>query len=87
MLFLNNLNLSNDSLNALLGMAGKKLGQDPAALKQQLESGNLNGLLSSLDPNAQAQINQALQNPKQIEALLGDQKVKNMLSNLMGGKK
>ena len=86
-MILSNMNLSEDKLNLLLNMAGKKLGQDPAALKSKLESGNLDGITDKMSPQAKQQISSLLQNPKGLEALLADEKVKSMIAGLMGGKK
>ena len=81
---MNNLNISQDKINLLLGMAGKKLGQDPAALKAKLESGDLDSIISKMSPQAKSQMSGLLQDPKGIESLLADEKIKNMLSGLLG---
>lgn len=84
---MNNINLPDDKLNALLAMAGKKLGKDPAELKDQLESGKLDSVLGGMDPKAAGQINSLLKNPKALEAMLGNEQVRNMLGGMLGGKK
>lgn len=82
---MNNFNISPDKQNALLQMAAQKLGKDPEEMKSQLESGKLDSLTKNMDAKSLGQINSLLQNPKAIEALLGNDKVRAMLGNL--GKK
>jgi len=84
---LNNLNLSEAKLNALLSMAGKKLGQDPQTLKQQLQSGKLDDIMNGMDTSAKEKMAGLMNDPKRLEALMQDDKVKKLLSGLMGGAK
>lgn len=84
---MNNFNLSEDKLNTLLSIAGKKLGKDPDQLKQQLESGQLDNVLGSMDQKNAGKINTLLQNPKAIETMLQNEGVRNMLNGLLGNKK
>ena len=84
---MNNFNISDENLTALLELAGKKLGKNPQELKQQLESGQIEDALGSMDPAAAGKVNALLQNPKALEAMLGNDKIKNMLSGMMGGQK
>ena len=44
-----NFNLSPEQTQQLLNIAGEKLGADPEQLRQQLESGKLDGLMGKLD--------------------------------------
>lgn len=81
---MNNLNLSDSQLSALLNMAGKKLGQDPAQLKSQLENGKLDNLLGGLDASTAQKVNGVLSNPKAVEALLGNEQVRSLLQSLGG---
>ena len=84
---MNNLNLSDGKLNALLNMAGKKMGQDPQALKQRIQDGKLDEVISGLEPSAKEKISGLLGDPKKLEALMQDEKVKSLLSGFMGTKK
>jgi len=79
---LNNFNISPDKQNALLKMAAQKLGKDPEELKSQLESGKLDSLTQNMDAKSLGQLNSLLQNPKAVEALLGNDKIRAMLGNL-----
>ncbi len=84
---MNNMNLSPDKMDTLLKLASQKLGRDPSDIKNQLESGNLEQIISGLDPKVQSQISMLTKNPKALETLLSNSGVANMLSGLMGGKK
>lgn len=84
---MNNVNLPADKMDSLLKLAGQKLGQDPEKLKTQLEQGNLNQVISGLDPGVQSKINALANNPQALEAIMKNNNVANLLSGLMGGKK
>ena len=84
---MNNFNLPDDKLNAMLQMAGQKLGRSPEQLRSELQSGKMDNVLKNLDPKTAGQIQGLLQNPKALEAMLQSDKVKNLLNGLMGGKK
>lgn len=84
---MNNFNLSEDKQNALLQMAAQKLGKSPAELKAQLESGNLDSLAKGMDAKSVQQINSLLNNPKALEALLANEKIRGILSGLGKGSK
>jgi len=80
------MNFSPDKMDFLLSMAGKKLGKDPQALKQQIESGDLNGAISGLDQNSKNKIGEVLKDPKALEAILKSDKAKDIISSLTKGK-
>jgi len=65
--------------NALLQMAGKQLGKDPAELKQKLESGQVQDVVNSLSDEQKQKLQSVLQNPQQLSALLGSEQVQNLL--------
>ena len=77
-------NMSPGQLDMLLKLAGKKLGRDPQALKNQLESGNLESL--GIDQQQKQQINQLLQNPQALSQFLEQPQIKQMLNQLMKGR-
>lgn len=52
--------LSQAQINALLKMAGKKLGTDPETIRKSLENGNVDNLLKNSNND---QLKQALGNP------------------------
>lgn len=82
-----NMNLSPEKMDSLLKIAGQKLGRDPAELKTQLENGNMEQMLGKLDPKTQTQITSLMNNPKALETLLGNEKIRNMVAGFMGGQK
>ena len=57
-------------MSALLGIASKKLGTSPEALKAQLESGSFDKALGNLPKMQQAKLRQALSDPKTAEKML-----------------
>ncbi|MCL2856354.1 MAG: hypothetical protein FWE19_01330 [Oscillospiraceae bacterium] len=76
---MSNLNLNEMKKNALLQMAGKQLGKDPAELKQKLESGQVQDVVNSLSDEQKQKLQSVLQNPQQLSALLGSEQVQNLL--------
>lgn len=81
---MNNFNLSQSQMDALMNMAGKKMGTDPQKLKEQMQSGQMDGVLKGLSPNQQAQINNLMNNPAAIEQFMSNPKVQQLLRGLMG---
>jgi hypothetical protein len=79
-----NLNLSQQQLDNLLKIAGKKLGQDPEALRAQLESGGLDQLIGGLKPETQSKIAELANNPKALELLLGGGRLGEIIANFTG---
>ena len=82
----NNFDLSPEQTQRLLNMAGQQLGADPNQLKQQLENGGLNDLMSRMDPQQSARLGQLLQNPEELRKTLASPAVRLMLKNLLGGR-
>lgn len=81
---MSNFNLNNANKNALLQMASKKLGADPAQLQKAIESGQTDELTKSLDADTAAKVNGFLQDPEKLKALLGNQQIQQLLKNLGG---
>lgn len=84
---MNNFNMSQENQNALLQMAAKKLGKDPNELMEQLQSGQLDSITKGMDQKTTNQIGALLNNPKALETLLGNDKIRSMLENLGKGQK
>ncbi len=80
---MNNPDLSKEKLDLLLSIAGRKLGSNPQDLKKQLENGAFDQAIKNLNPNQSAKINRVLSNPKEMEQLLNQPKVKELLNSLM----
>lgn len=77
-------NIPPDKLDMLLKTAGQRLGKDPQALKQQLKSGNLNGL--GVDQRQQQQIGQLLKDPQALSRFFEQPQIKQMINQLMKGR-
>ncbi len=77
-------NLSPSQLDAMLKMAGQKLGRDPQTLKEQLQQGNLDQL--GMNAQQQQQIGQLLKNPQALSQFLEQPQIKQMLNQLMKGR-
>jgi hypothetical protein len=71
--------LSDAKVNALLAMAGKKLGKSPEDLKSQLQSGSLDALLAGMSGEQKAKIAGMLGNPAALEALMQNEQVRKIL--------
>lgn len=81
---MDNFNLSQQQMDALLKLAGQRMGTDPAALRQQMQSGRVDGLLNGLPQDKQAQLGALMQNPAALEQLMQNPKVQQLLKGLMG---
>ena len=83
---MSNLNLNEMKKNALLQMAGKQLGKDPGELKRKLESGQVQDVVNGLSDEQKQKLQGVLQNPQQLNALLGSDQVQNLLKALGGNR-
>jgi hypothetical protein len=81
-----NLNLSQQQMDNLLKIAGKKLGKDPEDLRGQLERGELDQMISGLKPETQSKIAELANNPKAVEALLGGGRLGEIIANFTNKK-
>lgn len=82
----NNFNFSQNQMDALFKLAGKKMGTDPQKLKQQMDSGQMDGILKNLNANQQAQFKNLMNNPAAVQQLIENPNMQALLKNLMGGK-
>lgn len=80
---------SPEMINAMLKMAGQKLGMTPEELKAAVsDPKKADELLSSLNKNNGGKVKDAMTSPSALEDLLNSNpKAKKMLENLMGDKK
>lgn len=78
------MNISPNQMNALLQMAGKRMGADPEKLREQMQNGQTDAILGALPKDKQSQIASLMQNPQAIEQLMQDPKVQQLLKGLMG---
>ena len=79
---MSSLNISEMKKNALLQMAGKKLGKDPGEIKEKLESGQMQDIVNGLSDEQKQKLSSVLQNPQALNNLLGSQQVQNLLKTL-----
>ena len=78
---MNNHGLSQQQMDNLLNLAGKKLGKDPEALRGQLERGEFDQMIGGLDPAAQSKIAALANDPKALETMLGGGRLGAILAN------
>ena len=81
-----NPNIPQEKMGSLLEIAGKKLGKSPDQLKQELEQGNMDQILSGLDQNTASKVNGLLKDPKALESMLASDKAKSFINALLGKK-
>ena len=80
----NNFNLSQGQMEQLLAMAGKRMGKNPEELREQVETGRLDGLLGGLPEQRRAQIGSLLNDPAAMQQFMENPKVQQLLRGLMG---
>ncbi|MEM1486303.1 hypothetical protein V6615_15790 [Oscillospiraceae bacterium PP1C4] len=80
----NNYNLSQSQLNALINLAGKKMGTNPDKLREQMQNGEMNDVLNKLSPAQRAQMNNLMNNPQAVEQFLSNPNLQALLKGLMG---
>ena len=61
---------NNNNLNDLINQAGQKSGVDPKVLKQTIDSGKLDSLLSKMRPQDAEKFRQLVQNPQMAQEML-----------------
>lgn len=83
---MNNQNISPETINQLLNLAGQKMGTDPMKLKAQLEQGAFSDVLGKLPKGQGEMVSSMLNNPAALEKMLNTPKAQQMLKDLMGGR-
>lgn len=79
-------NITPQQADALLRLAGQKLGRDPQALKAQLQSGQLDSLVQGLPAEQRQKLASLLGNPQAMNQLLENPQLRQMLSQLTKGR-
>ena len=69
---------------SLIAQLLKKMGKDPEKLREQMQSGQMDGILGGLSPAQRAQIQGFMNNPAAVQQFLGNPKVQQLLRGLMG---
>lgn len=83
---MSNFNQMNpQALQALLGIASKKLGTTPEVLQKQLQDGTFEKALDSMPGGDAAKLKQALSNPKTAEKILSSPQAKAIYKKLQQG--
>ena len=80
-----NQNIDPKALNALLGIASKKLGTSPETLQRQLQQGKFDQALGTMPSNEAAKLKKALSDPKKAEKILSTPQAKAIYEKLMKG--
>lgn len=74
--------MSPEQLDALLKLAGKKLGTTPENLKSQIENGAFTAAASNLSPQQSAMLSKALSDPKIAEKMLSSPQAQELYKKL-----
>jgi len=78
--------IPQEKMDALLKLAGEKMGVDPALLQKAAQNGQLDGLLSKMKQSDVSTLQQALTDKKTAEKLLSTPQAKDLLQQLLKDK-
>lgn len=81
------MNISKNQQDMLVQMTSKKLGVSEAQLRQELQNGTFDRLLSTLPKQDQSKLTAALSNPATAQMVLSSPQAKELMQKLFGGKK
>lgn len=81
------MNISKNQQDMLVQMTSKKLGVPEAQLRQELQNGTFDRLLSTLPKQDQSKLTAALSNPATAQMVLSSPQAKELMQKLFGGKK
>lgn len=74
---------NDNSLNDLIKQAGQKTGIDPKNIKQNIDSGKLDDLLSKLNPADAKKFQEALSNPQLAQQMLNTPQAQMLIKKFM----
>lgn len=77
------MNNQNDNLNDLLNQASQKTGMDINNLKNNINNGQLNSLLSKMKPNDAARFQEVLNNPQLAQQMLSSPQAQMLMKKFM----
>jgi len=77
-------NIDPKSLETMLSVVAKKLGKSPDQLKSELQAGKFDKALNNMSPSDTAKVQQAIKNPKLVEAVMSPSQAKNLYEKLKG---
>lgn len=66
----------------LLHSLAQQLHCDPNQLRQQLQSGNIGGIASSMDGDSAKQLQALLKNPRQLQQVMNSPEMKELLRRI-----
>lgn len=78
----NDKKLSQEQIDQLLKMVGKKLGSQPSKLKSQLENGSIENIIKGLNPDQAGKLQDVLANPILTQKLLNSKQAQNIINSL-----
>lgn len=64
------MNLNQKGMDALLGMASKKVGTSPQNLKNDLEKGNLDNVMKGMNPSDSKKLKETLSNKQMMDKIM-----------------
>lgn len=76
--------MNNSEINNLLNGLSQRLNTSPDALKENLEKGNINSVLSKMNSSQAKKIQKILDDPKQSEKILNSPQAQAIIKKLMG---
>lgn len=74
---------NNDNLNDLINEAGKRTGVDPKNLKQTIDSGKLDQLVSKMNPKDAEKFRNIINNPQMAQQMLNTPQAKLLIKQFM----
>lgn len=77
-----NMNINPNQLDALLKIAGKKLGTTPERLKSQLESGKFDNAMGNMSQSQSEMFKKALSDPEFAKKLLSTPQAQELYKKL-----
>lgn len=73
---------ANNEKQVLLNLLAQRLGKTPEELQQQAQNGNLQNLLSGMDPNDAAKLQQVLSDQQAVQKLMSSPQAQALLKKL-----
>ncbi len=74
---------NDNSLNDLINQAGKKTGLNPDNLKQSIDNGKLDNLVSKMKPEDAARFKEILNNPQLAQQMLNSPQAQMLIKKFM----
>ena len=78
-------NMSNNQLEALLKLTAQRMGTTPEALKQAAQNGDLSRMMGNMDQNQSAAMQKVLNDPEAAKKMLSSPQAQKLLQMFQGG--